>query len=89
MTEVWGIPELLGSTSQSNSAVSNFWLCPSTPFIGLLSKDLTFASLDTMAIPSNKSDIPLQRFPGLYIKVDTPKGRSHFLPSDVNLEGLM
>ena len=30
-----------------------------------------------MATPSIKTDIPLQRFPHLYIKVDTPKGRTH------------
>ncbi|KZM20665.1 uncharacterized protein EKO05_0007200 [Ascochyta rabiei] len=28
-----------------------------------------------MATPSSKSDVPLQRCPDLYIKVDTPKGR--------------
>lgn len=32
-----------------------------------------------MATPSIKTDIPLQRFPHLYIKVDTPKGRTHFI----------
>ncbi|KAF1928717.1 protein methyltransferase [Didymella exigua CBS 183.55] len=31
-----------------------------------------------MATPTNKSDVPLQRFPNLYIKVDTPKGRGVF-----------
>lgn len=40
-----------------------------------------------MATPSDKADIPLQRFQGLYIKVDTPKGRLDFPPTCVRHGG--